>query len=101
MDVAQLHIRVRGRVQGVGFRWFTAALARAHDVAGWVRNCLDGSVEVRAAGPVAALAALREGLRVGPADAKVTAIDAIGAPAAPIPLPRPFEVWPDAPVANA
>jgi len=39
-----------GRVQGVGFRYNTASIARHHDVAGFVRNCSDGRVELVAEG---------------------------------------------------
>ncbi len=63
--------RVHGRVQGVGFRWW--ALRRAGELAlrGTVRNCADGSVEVRAAGARDALETLASELRVGPAHARV------------------------------
>jgi acylphosphatase len=44
--VARLHIRVSGRVQGVGFRWYVRETAERWHLAGWVRNCLDGSVEL-------------------------------------------------------
>jgi len=39
---------VRGRVQGVGFRWFVEREAHILGIAGWVRNNADGSVEVLA-----------------------------------------------------
>ena len=41
---------VRGRVQGVGFRWFVEREARTLSISGWVRNNVDGSVEVLAMG---------------------------------------------------
>ena len=41
---------VRGRVQGVGFRWFVEREAHILGIAGWVRNNADGSVEVLAMG---------------------------------------------------
>ena len=43
-------VRVTGRVQGVGFRAFACRLAKQHGIAGTVRNCLDGSVEIIAQG---------------------------------------------------
>ena len=53
---------MRGRVQGVGFRWFVREAARRLDVAGWVRNRPDGSVEVEAEGTEAAIQSLRGAL---------------------------------------
>lgn len=68
---------VRGRVQGVGFRYFVAAHARALGLRGWARNLLDGSVEVQAEGPAEALAFLEERLREGPPHARVDGLDPI------------------------
>jgi acylphosphatase len=62
---------VRGRVQGVGFRWFVEAEAHKLAVAGWVRNALDGSVEVLAMGTRAQLDALKTKLWQGPRAARV------------------------------
>ena len=62
---------VRGRVQGVGFRWFVDYEARRLGVAGWVRNNLDGSVELLAIGTEQQLAALRDKLKQGPRAARV------------------------------
>lgn len=73
-----LHTRryvVRGRVQGVGFRWFVEAEAQAIGVAGWVRNNYDGSVEVLATGTREQLSALRRKLQDGPRAARVDEID--------------------------
>ncbi len=62
---------VRGRVQGVGFRWFVEREAQLLGVAGWVRNNYDGSVEVLATGTREQLARLRERLYAGPRAARV------------------------------
>jgi acylphosphatase len=68
-------VRVHGRVQGVGFRWACTRQARALGVTGWVRNRLDGSVEALLQGPPQRLGQLRDWLRDGVADARVTGID--------------------------
>ncbi len=62
---------VRGRVQGVGFRWFVAREAHLLGVAGWVRNKSDGSVEVMAQGTSEQLAGLHGRLREGPRASRV------------------------------
>jgi len=62
---------VRGRVQGVGFRWFVEREAHMLGVAGWVRNNADGSVEVLAQGTRDQLSGLRSRLRQGPRAARV------------------------------
>jgi acylphosphatase len=66
---------VRGRVQGVGFRWFVEAEAHKLAVAGWVRNALDGSVEVLAMGTRAQLEALKNKLWKGPRAARVDEVE--------------------------
>lgn len=48
--MVRLYIRVSGRVQGVGFRWFTCATAARLDLTGWVRNREDGDVEMEVQG---------------------------------------------------
>ena len=68
-------IRVHGRVQGVFYRNWTVAEARALGLTGWVRNRSDGSVEILAAGPAEAINALIERCREGPPAAEVTRID--------------------------
>lgn len=71
----RFHAVVRGRVQGVGFRDATCREARRLGLQGWVRNCLDGTVEVTAAGATPALRALETFLRQGPRMAHVTGAD--------------------------
>jgi acylphosphatase len=62
---------VRGRVQGVGFRWFVEREAHILQITGWVRNNPDGSVEVLAVGTPQQLAGLRARLHEGPRAARV------------------------------
>ena len=62
---------VRGRVQGVGFRWFVEREAHLLGIAGWVRNRSDGSVEVLAQGTPEQLAGLHSRLREGPRASRV------------------------------
>ena len=66
---------VRGRVQGVGFRWFVEAEAHKLAVAGWVRNNLDGTVEVFGMGTREQLAALKTKLWQGPRAARVNEVE--------------------------
>ena len=68
---SRLHAVVKGRVQGVGFRWFVLAKARALGLSGEVRNLENGSVEVSAEGPRADLESLAEELKEGPASSTV------------------------------
>ena len=65
------HVRITGRVQGVFFRAWTEQQARALDVAGWVRNCPDGSVEAHLEGEQWPVQELIELLRLGPPAAQV------------------------------
>jgi acylphosphatase len=66
---------VRGRVQGVGFRFFVEREAHMLGIAGWVRNNFDGTVEVLAMGTHEQLVGLRSRLREGPRAARVDAVD--------------------------
>ena len=70
---------VRGRVQGVGFRWFVDHEARQLGLAGWVRNNIDGTVEVLAMGNDQQLATLFNKLRQGPRAARVDDVQEIAA----------------------
>jgi len=73
---------VRGRVQGVGFRWFVEREAHMLGIAGWVRNNSDGSVEVLAIGTREQLAGLRSRLQQGPRASRVDNVE--GAEARPV-----------------
>ncbi len=74
-DVQARTFVVRGRVQGVGFRWFVEREAATLGIAGWVRNNFDGSVEVLAMGTREQLAQLRSRLRAGPRAARVDNVE--------------------------
>lgn len=75
--MAQAGFRVTGRVQGVGFRWWTRSLATELGLTGAVRNAADGSVVVHARGSDAQLASLRARLADGPPGARVTDVQPI------------------------
>ena len=66
---------VRGRVQGVGFRWFVEREAHILGIAGWVRNNADSSVEVLAMGTRDQLFGLQSRLRQGPRAARVDDVE--------------------------
>ena len=75
MRVARRYVSA-GRVQGVGFRWFTHDAAAREGVHGWVRNLADGSVEVVAEGDAASIDRLESAVRRGPSYARVERFDA-------------------------
>ena len=86
-----IHLEVRGRVQGVGFRWFVVEKAQQLKLAGWVRNRSDGNVEVAAAGPADAIARLESAVKSGPRAARIEEVRVL----APLPaesLREPFEI---------
>ena len=86
-----LHVRISGRVQGVGFRWFVREEARRLGLSGWVMNLDTGQVEVRAGGESSSLDRLRRALQVGPSGAVVERLDDVGLAATPA-LPYPFNI---------
>jgi acylphosphatase len=67
-----LHLRIFGRVQGVGFRYYTQREARRRSVSGWVRNRNDGSVEAVVQGAKESVDDLLVWIQRGPPNAKVT-----------------------------
>jgi acylphosphatase len=74
MVVARKYV-IRGRVQGVGFRYFTEAAAAREGLHGWVRNLPDGRVEIAAEGDAEALQRFEWHVRHGPPHARVEHID--------------------------
>jgi acylphosphatase len=68
-------VRASGRVQGVFFRANTRRQAATRGVAGWVRNCGDGTVEAVFEGPPDAVAAMVDFVRAGPGRSQVTDVD--------------------------
>jgi acylphosphatase len=71
---------VRGRVQGVGFRWFVERQAHILGIAGWVRNNADGAVEVFAQGTREQINNLHAQLMQGPRAARVDTVDELEVP---------------------
>ena len=76
----RIEATVRGRVQGVGFRYFVLARARELRLGGWVANAPDGSVRLVAEGPEASVDALVSALAGGPPGAVVDGVDAVRMP---------------------
>ena len=76
MATAPLRIRivVRGRVQGVGFRYATVSTARRLGLAGWARNAPDGSVEILAEGDPTTVHELLTWCHQGPPSARVSSV---------------------------
>ncbi len=72
---ARLHLRIKGRVQGVGFRYSALDEARRRGLTGWVRNTHDGDVELVAEGPELQLRRLATWCHAGPPGALVTAVE--------------------------
>jgi acylphosphatase len=75
MALKQLHMVVRGRVQGVYFRASAQREARRLGVCGWVRNRADGSLEIVAEGEEAAVRDLHGWAQRGPSAARVDRVD--------------------------
>ncbi len=81
---------VKGRVQGVGFRWFVEREAQMLGIAGWVRNTYDGDVEVLASGNRQQHSELHKRLRQGPRAARVDEVEV--SEAQPVPGLKTFRI---------
>lgn len=71
MRIETYHVRVRGVVQGVGFRHATVRRAHELGITGWVANLADGSVEAMVQGPAEQIDRMLEWMRRGPSSAHV------------------------------
>jgi acylphosphatase len=70
--VDAIHLRIEGRVQGVGYRAWLEREARTHGLRGWVRNRRDGSVDALLIGAAEAIETVIAACRRGPRSAEVT-----------------------------
>ena len=86
-----IHLRIEGRVQGVGFRWFVCERALELGVAGWVRNTAAGDVELAASGDDGKLSLLESAVGRGPAGAHVSSVHRLP-PASGTTYPSPFRI---------
>lgn len=88
------HLLVEGRVQGVGYRWFTRERARRRGLSGWVQNRPDGTVEIRVCGHESVMEAFVAELARGPKDANVTAVKTLSTNESETDstLPYPFQI---------
>jgi acylphosphatase len=89
-DEVSRAVRVEGRVQGVGFRWWTVHTARGLGVRGWVSNLPDGAVEAHFSGTPDRVNELEAALQEGPVGARVDRVRVEG-PARALPE-RGFEI---------
>jgi acylphosphatase len=88
-----VRLLIRGRVQGVGFRFFVEREAARLKLEGWVRNRRDGAVETVIAGAPEAVAAMADACRRGPPAAEVDAVDIREAGASDLALRAPGETF--------
>ena len=79
MDRIAVRLVIKGSVQGVGYRWWAQGEARRLQLGGWVRNRDDGSVELVAAGPEAAVEQMIEACWTGPPAAAVHVVQRLPA----------------------
>jgi acylphosphatase len=83
MRIARRYL-ITGRVQGVGFRYFTQRVAVQHDISGWVRNSPDGRVEVEAEGDADAMHQFERQISTGPPGAHVDHVGTTEVAAGPV-----------------
>jgi acylphosphatase len=76
VSAVRRRVVVKGRVQGVFFREWTRRTAERRGVAGWVRNCSDGTVEAVFEGDAGDVDSMVESVGLGPPDASVAGVQA-------------------------
>jgi len=79
-DTVAASIRVSGRVQGVGFRFFAVDVADELGITGWVKNLTDGRVEVEAHGAKESVEVMIERMHQGPPGSSVSNVDVMWLP---------------------
>jgi acylphosphatase len=90
-EVRTVRVRIAGRVQGVGYRYWTERVAGELSLSGWVRNRRDGTVEAVFSGSSDEVTEMIQRCREGPPSAQVTSIDVVEG----LPEPSPgFEMLP-------
>lgn len=77
-ETRTIHVRIEGRVQGVGYRAWTERTATELELLGWVRNRHDGAVEAVFQGPPESVDEMLRLCRTGPRSAVVENIELIG-----------------------
>jgi acylphosphatase len=90
-EVHTVRVRIEGRVQGVGYRYWAEEVAGELGLAGWVRNRRDGSVEALLSGAPENVTEMLDRCRGGPRAAKVTSVTVQEEGGA---APRGFDVLP-------
>jgi len=81
----RVRILIAGRVQGVGFRYYTCAQAKDIGVNGWVRNLPDGKVETEFEGTEESVEAMLAWCRRGPITAQVSSVSVVSRETVPAP----------------
>jgi acylphosphatase len=76
-DRRTVRVRIEGGVQGVGYRYWAERVAGELNLAGWVRNRRDGSVEALFAGPADDVEQMLERCKDGPPSARVAAVKVV------------------------
>jgi len=88
---ARTHLLIKGRVQGIGFRFFAVETARRMGVSGWVRNLANGDVEAEAEGVPQTVAAFIQELKAGHRWARVDSV--AETPVAASGKKEPFDIY--------